>query len=308
MLVSFLAVGRQVLILFIMISVGFLCTKKKVFTENAIECISRFCLYVVTPCVIVESFNRPFDSSMLKGLGLTFISAVGIHSMNIAIAHLTIRDPDEARRRVLRFEIVFSNCGFMALPLQQALIGSDGVFYGAAYIAVFNLFAWTYGYFQMAGAAVDFNIKKILLNPGILAVFAGLFLFLTPATLPDLIAAPVSSLAVMNTPLPMVVIGYYLATGSTLSILKDKGMLYAMTMRLIISPLISLMILRYIFGLTGNVLYAVTIASSAPAAANTVMFSVMFKRDTQLATALVSISTLFSILTMPLLVSLAMSL
>ncbi|MCQ2982063.1 MAG: AEC family transporter [Treponemataceae bacterium] len=291
-----------------MIGVGFLCTKKKVFTETAIESISRFCLYVVTPCVIIESFNRPFDSSMLKGLGITFISAVGIHAMNIAIAHLTIHDPDEARRRVLRFEIVFSNCGFMALPLQQALIGADGVFYGAAYIAVFNLFAWTYGYFQMAGAAVPFNIKKILLNPGILAVFAGLILFLSPATLPDLISSPVSSLAALNTPLPMVVIGFYLATGSTLSILKDKGFLYAMCMRLIISPLISLMILRYLCGLTGNVLYAVTIASSAPAAANTVMFSVMFKRDSQLATALVSISTLFSILTMPLLVSLAMSL
>ncbi len=296
------------LILFIMIGVGFLCTRKKIFSETAIESISKFCLYVVTPCVIVESFNRPFDSSMLQGLGITFLCGIGIHCMNIAIAHLTVHDPDEARRRVIRFEIVFSNCGFMALPLQQALIGPDGVFYGAAYIATFNLFAWTYGYFQMAGEAVPFNIKKILLNPGILAVFGGLILFLSPATLPDIVASPVSSLAALNTPLPMVVIGFYLANGASLSILKDKGFLYAMCMRLVISPLITLLILRFIFGLTGNVLYVVTIASSAPAAANTVMFSVMFKRDTQLATALVSITTLFSILTMPLMVSLAMSL
>ncbi len=308
MLVSFLAVGRQVIILFVLIGVGFLCTKKKVFTEGAIECISRFCLYVVTPCVIIESFNRPFDAAMLKGLGVTFLSAIGIHAMNILIAHATIRDPDEARRRVLRFALVFSNCGFMALPLQQALIGSDGVFFGAAYIAVFNLFAWTYGYFQMAGSAIEFNIKKILLNPGILAVFAGLILFLTPLTLPSLVASPVSSLAAMNTPLPMVVIGFYLASGATLSILKDKGFLFGMIMRLFISPLMALLILRYLFGLTGNILYVVTIASSAPVAANTVMFSVMFKRDTQLATALVSLSTLFSIISMPLLVSLAMTL
>ena len=80
-----------------------------------------------------------------------------------------VKDKEEARRRVLQFATVFSNCGYMALPLQSAILGQTGVFYGAAYIAVFNLVNWTYGLFLMGGSEVKFSIKKILINPGVIA-------------------------------------------------------------------------------------------------------------------------------------------
>ena len=158
MITSFLSVAEQVLILFILLLIGFFCTKAKFFTEECIGGIAKFVLYAVTPCVIINSFNRDFDSSMLSGLGIAFVAALGVHLFCIFVAQFIVKDQNESRQIVLRFATVFSNCGYMALPLQQAILGTDGVFYGAGFVAVFNLVNWTYGLALMGGK------DKIILN------------------------------------------------------------------------------------------------------------------------------------------------
>lgn len=305
MITSFLSVTQQVIILFILLIIGFICTKAKFFTEDCIAGIAKFVLYTVTPCVIINSFNREFDSSMLKGLGISFLVALGVHLFCILIAHLVVKDQLESRQIVLRFGTVFSNCGYMALPLQQSILGNDGVFYGAAFIAVFNLVNWTYGLFLMGGKETKITAKKIFINPGVIGVTFGLILFLSPIELPTLILNPVQSLAALNTPLPMLIIGYYMAKIKSFAVLKDGKLVLAIFLRLIILPVTIFGILLLI-GLRGTLLTSMVIAASAPTAANTVVFSAMFKRDSELAVTLVAISTLFSILTMPLIISLTM--
>ena len=216
-----------------------------------------------------------------------------------------MKDPEESRQIVLRFGTVFSNCGYMALPLQQAILGNDGVFYGAAFIAVFNLVNWTYGLFLMGGKETKITAKKVFINPGVIGISIGLLLFLTPLELPTLILSPVQSLAALNTPLPMLIIGYYMAKITSFSVLKDKKLVLSICLRLVFLPLCVFGIL-YACGLRGTLFTSMVIAASAPTAANTVVFSAMFKRDSSLAVAQVAISTLFSILTMPLIVSLTM--
>lgn len=110
--------------------------------------------------VIVQSFMRRFDPSMLRGLLAAGAAALAVHVVSILIAHLVFRDKDEARRRVLRFCTVFSNAGYMALPLQSALLGETGVFYGAAYVAVFNLVLWSYGLVTMSGEKTGLSAKS----------------------------------------------------------------------------------------------------------------------------------------------------
>lgn len=305
MITSFLSVAQQVLILFILLMIGFICTKAKFFTEECIAGIAKFVLYTVTPCVIVNSFNREFDASMLKGLGISFLVSLGVHIFCILVVTFLIKDKNESRQIVLRFGTVFSNCGYMALPLQQAILGSEGVFYGAAFIALFNLVNWTYGLFLMGGKETKITLKKIFINPGVIGVSIGLILFLTPLKLPTLILTPVQNLAALNTPLPMVIIGYYMAKIKSFAVLKDSKLILAIFLRLIAIPLVVLGAL-ILFGLRGTILTSMVIAASAPTAANTVVFSSLFKRDSELAVALVALSTLFSILTMPLIIGITM--
>ena len=139
MIENILLVGTQVVILFILIAIGVVCNKTKILTSKSLKDITNLVLYIITPCVIINSYNREFDLSMLKGLLITIIATLLSFAANILIAHLVIKDSDKKREAVLRFGAVFSNCGYMSLPLQQALLGDEGVFYCATYVAIFQI-------------------------------------------------------------------------------------------------------------------------------------------------------------------------
>ena len=314
MIESFITVVQQVIILFVLIGIGFGLTKKKLFSEKTIAELTTFILYLVTPCVIIESFNRPFDADMLNAFLLSFLAAIVVHVLSIFIAFLFIRDRDKNTQTIFRFGVVFSNCAFMALPLQQALLGSEAVFYGSSFIAVFNLFVWTHGYGIMkidpenkgqkkSGQMIFSQLIKTLLNPGIASVFLGLFLFLTSTKLPFFIQKPIQYLAALNTPLPMIVIGFYVASVKDFSILKDKKMFLASFLRLIFIPLLSLA-LFYAAGIRGVLLSSLIISASTPVGATLVMFSIKFNKDAKKAGAFVAFTTLVSVLTMPIIIAL----
>lgn len=304
---SFSAVAAQVAVLFILIAIGYLCSKKGIFDEHTIKHLTHFILYFVTPTVVINSFNRDFDPLLVRKLGISALCALGLHLLNILISYAVIHDKDQAKKAVLRYGIIFSNCGYMALPLQNVLLGTEGVFLGTAYIAVFNLLTWTYGLVLMSGSVKEISIKKIFINPGIIGITVGLIIFLTPLKLPAIIASPIVHLSNLNTPLPMMVIGFYLAQITSLAVLKEGKLVLGIFTRLILCPLAGLGIM-YLLGIRSNVLPAMVIAVSAPTAANTTMFAAKYEKDTQASVTMVAISTLFSIITIPLIVSGALAL
>jgi predicted permease len=305
MLEHLLTVSNQVLILFIMIAVGFISLKAKLINKEHIRSMTNFVLFIVTPCVIIESFQRSFDKDMLSQLGLACITAIIIHLVSIVLVHLVLHDQNKARECVLRFSSVFCNCGYMALPLQYAILGSDGVFLGAAYVAVFNLFSWTYGIYLMGDSAERISLKKIFINPGIIGVSLGLIFFLFQIKIPKIPLTVIHSFANLNTPLPMVIIGCYLADITGFEILKDKKMLFSLFLRLIFIPVTAVFVM-HLCNFSGNLYVSLVISAASPVAANTAMYASLFNRDTTLASSTVSISTLFSIFTMPVIVSLAL--
>ena len=306
MIQSFTTVFQQIVILFIMIGVGYFCSKRGFLSPLTIKELSKFIIYVVTPCIVVESFHRPFDSSMMGNIAIACAAAAGAHLLNIILSRVLIRDREQNRRVVYQFATIFSNCGFMGLPLQYAILGTDGVFYGAVFIAVFNVFTWTYGFTIMGSTGQKLKLKEILLNPGVLGVTAGLIIFVNSIQIPHILLVPIKSFAALNTPLPMVVVGYYLAQITSLKVLKDRYLVITQAVKLLAAPLLALL-LFYAAGIRGLLLISLVISASAPSAANTVMFSVLFNRDTKLAVTLVSVSVLLSLFTMPLVISLAMA-
>ena len=303
MLSSFFDVGTQVLALFILIAVGALLSKLRIITEKGARSMTDVVLYAVTPCVIVNAFQREYRPEMLYGLLTTLLIAFATMSVSVIIAELLYRKKDISRAVVLKFSLVFSNCGFMALPLQKAILGDDGVFYGAAYVAMFNVFMWTYGLIAMSGKREPKEAFKAVLNPGIIGTVIGVILFAFSVKLPTVIASPISLLAALNTPVPMLVIGYHLVNADLKRVLTDKGAYFAMAMRLLILPL-ALMGVLFLLKVDPTVTGASVIAVSAPVAAFTTMMSAKYGRDNQLSAGIVSASALFSLLTMPLVVGL----
>lgn len=317
MLESFLIVAKQVTILFFLIGVGFSCNKLKIFSEEAVRGMTNMMLYIVTPCIIVNSFQREFNPNDLKLLGVALFVAILYHALNILFAHTCIFEKQESRKRVMRFGLVFSNAGYMAFPLQEAILGEKGLFFGAIIIAVFNVLLWTYGVWIMSGKFVDSNGKKStkhkllfalcagIVNPGTIGVIFGLIFFFKSITLPSVVAEPVRYLASLNTPIPMIIIGFYLANAKIGKVFTDLRAYNMMFIRLIVVPLL-LFGLLYVMGVHNHVLVvALVIAASAPVATATTMFSAKFNQDTLHSVAIVSYSTLISMVTMPLVVGLA---
>jgi predicted permease len=191
----------------------------------------------------------------------------------------------------------------MSIPLLQAILGDDGVFYGSTYIAVFQLFIWSYGVTLMGGKEF-ITPKKLIINPGLIGFTVALIIFILQIPVPNVIFQPITYMASLNTPLPMIIIGYHLAGSNVLKGIKDLNLLFASFLKLVVLPLITVFGF-YLCGLKGTLPMALTICASAPTAAITTMFSTKFSRDTSLSVTMVSLTTLLSIITMPLIVTLA---
>ena len=305
---NLVAVARQVAILFVLMGFGAVMRKAKFFRDNAIDGIVNVLILVVTPCLIVDVFQRPFDPSKLRGLGCAFALAVLIHVVLIVLSRFVVRHRDENVRRPLRLAAVFSNAGFMGVPLEQAILGDAGVFYGVVYIVVFNLFIWSWGYHIMKNEERRVMSLHSVVNPGTVGLALGAPLFFCSVKLPEVIAVPIHHMANLNTPLAMIVIGYALAGAAFGKVLRTGAVYVATGVRLVACPLLAIAAL-YPFraSLDRNMMLAMVIAASAPVAAMVSMFAQKFGRDVDVSVSVVSGTTLLSILTMPVVIALAMN-
>ncbi|HOJ35644.1 MAG TPA: AEC family transporter, partial [Clostridiales bacterium] len=201
---------------------------------------------------------------------------------------------------------VYANMGYMALPLAEAVVGPEGVFYCSAGVITFNIFSFTHGVWLMESDDKDkkFNIKSLILNPGVLSVMVGLPLFLFSVKLPIIIQKPISYMASMNTPLAMIILGTYISKADFKTIFKDTRLFGVLFLKLIAVPLLMFGIFK-LAGVSGALLTSVLISASSPSASNTVMFSAKYGKNTRTASKIVSFVTFFSILTMPIIIALS---
>ena len=302
--------AKQVLMLYLLVAVGAVADKTRLFTEKTAKACTDLLFYIITFCVIVQSFftmdNTPENTQHLAiavGCGML------MHLVAALIAFPWFRKADDDRQPVLHYACIFGNCGYMALPLANAVLGTEGVFYCSAVIVSFQICSFTYGVYIMNDASkggARFDWKKIILNPGVISVIVGLPLYLLRVPVPQLLTQPVGMLGSMNTPLAMLIFGTYLANTKFRTIFQEKKILLVALCKLILLPLI-LIGLYYLFGIRGTLLTALTLSASAPSANNTVMFAAKYDRDTGLAAQTVSAVSLFSILSMPAMIALAMS-
>ena len=311
MLENIILVSKQVGVLFALMSVGFFCNRRRLLNDVAIKGVTELLVLIVTPCVIIHSFiQQTFSPSLLGDLGWALAAAIFSHVVGSMIALFCLHDRDARREGVLRFAAIFSNAGFMGLPLEYAILGADGVFFGAMYVVVFNIACWTWGVAVMCRGAKVTNLRSILVNPGTVGVALGLPFFLFSLKLPEVVGRPLQMLADLNTPLAMIMVGWYLAESGKCKVesvkCKMKGVFLIFkvgALRLVVVPLAVIGafvgIRACVPSLNPVMAVAIVTAASAPVAALTTVIAARYNRDVTTATGLVSGTTLLSILTMP---------
>ena len=218
MIGNFLSVAMKVLILFLLMSVGFVLGRKKIITETGTDQMNFLLLNVVVPCVIIDAFQ--VDKSQIPTWNLWFTVIAGLVYVLAAVVIVKFcfnKEPD-GRRQVLKFGAMFSNCGFMGFPMVQEVLGDRGMVYAAIINTIVTVAMWTVGFVVMGKEGERISIRKVALNPGAVGVYIGLPLLLFSLELPDPFQSVVGFLADMNTPLAMICIGVFISKTKLLDI------------------------------------------------------------------------------------------
>lgn len=305
MIESVLLTASQTAVLFLLMAFGVLSRKFRIFDAETIRRLTEFLICFITPCLIITSFQQPFDPDKVVGLAWSFAGAFFATLVAIILSNIFIADANVKYKRSLRWATVFSNCGYMGIPLEEAIFGHEGVFYGIAAIAVFNIVAWTYGVSIMGGNISSKGAIKGLLNPANISVMVAIPLFFMPFRLPYVLSHTFEMVANLNTPVAMIVMGYYLATAKYAPAFKCKATYLMLFFRHFAVPLILLVAFIFCPFISRQVRLASIVPAAAPIGVLLTVFAVKYDGDAEFSTALVAVSTIFSILTIPPLIALA---
>ncbi len=311
----YILVLKQLSIMALIVIGGFIFAKSFKIGETEQKFLSKLLLYFINPCLVISSFNLEFNSLKLRQFGFVALISLLIHCVMILVAFTTIgrgKNKGGTFVSIERVATVFTNCGFVGIPLIRGVFGDAGVFYLMGYLVIFNILLWTYGYYQMCGSI---NLKKIITNPNIIAVVVGIVIFCMPFTLPYFIIKPISMIGDLNTATSMILLGILFADFKIPKAEGNKSWLLHLTkvtlLRLVVCVAVNLLVLFGVYMLCKNMadirmmLFVILICSACPSATSVPSLSVLFNKNVSYASLVVSVSSLFCIFTVPTFVALA---
>ena len=290
-------IGQRIIIMFSILLIGALAYKKGLITKTGTKQLSDVELKLVNPILIFMSYQKDYDSKMTQNLIWAFVLSVISFVIAIALSYLLVGKKNKDYV-IERFAMVYSNCGFLGIPLINGIFGSEGVLYLTGYVTVFNLLVWTHGLMSMK-EQIDFSSAvKALKSGAVIAVFIGLPCYLLQLRVPSVAAQALQYVADMNTPLAMLIAGATTAQTNVLNILKKPRNYLVCFYKLLLVPLAVFAVIRW-FNLPTIVVATVTIATACPLATTCIMFALSLDKNAEKGSEIFSMPTLLSALTLP---------
>lgn len=287
---------RQIVIMFLYMAIGGLLFQKGLITKEGSKSLANLLLYVVLPCVVVKSFCVARTPERTSGLLVSFLAALGILLLAMAVSHLLFQ-----KNPIDDFGAAFSNAGFMGFPLVAAVQGSEAIFYAAGFVALLNALQWTYGQSLISGDPGYRSPKAILKNPLVLSLLLGILIFCFEIPVPAIASDLLAALAALNAPLAMVILGVYLAQTDPKTLLNDPHLYVVAAARLVLIPLLTILVLKLLPAQYAAIATTLVIVAAAPIGSNVAVYAQKLGKDYAYAVRGVCLSTLLSVITMPLL-------
>lgn len=286
--------------LFSLLAVGVLLRKIGLFEDATKRVLTDLVLFVTLPCSIVLSFQFSIDKQLIQSLVFTFLVSVGVHVFCFLLSRLFFRKVEKAQQSVLRYGLLVSNAGFMGLPIVGELFGSAGLMYASIYLIPLRVLMWTVGLsiFSPAGASKKEAALKVILHPSMIAVYLGLMLMSFQLSLPLFVEKTLSSIGGCTTALSMMLIGALLAETERKHLRIDRNLLLFSFLRLVVIPLVSLLAGR-VLGIEPLIIGVSVILGAMPGGSSTVILAAKYGSDTVFTSKLVIVSTILSMLSIP---------
>ena len=316
----FLTGAISVGMLLLMAVPGFILGKmRSVNTESAVKFLSVMLLYILQPFVTFDSFlNTAYDPEVLINIVIVFVFTCVTIGAVLAVGSFAMRFTKFGKDvgGVIAYGGAFGNVGYMCIPFLQLMAPGDYVIilYATVSVVAFNLMAWTVGNFALTGDKRHISLKRALLNPPTLSFILALPLFLlnlnflkaeglTGAALKIVsgIQEVIGLFSDMVGPLAMVLLGLKLADIRFGELFADGRVYIAAGIKLIFFPLfgVALTALMSLFMNVESISLNLIAMTAMPCAQNVIMFSTLYDKDSALAAKEVTVSTLLSIVTIP---------
>lgn len=296
-----LVLVNKIASLAIMLLVGALVVRLGILKSDDSIVLSNLTLWVICPCMLITAFQVEFTEDVRDGLMLALFAAfvinVGLVLSNFALRRVFGLTPVE------QCSVVYSNAGNLIVPLVTALLGPDWVIYSSAFMMVQTFLMWSHGKGTLCGEH-GFDLRRILTNVNMVAIFIGLALLLLGIKLPSLVKGTMDSFASMVGPLSMLVTGMLFGELDIRAILRNKRVWLVAALRLVLVPLVAIAFLKFsgIAGLVANgqsILLITLLATAAPSASTIVQLAQVYNQDPHHASAINVLTTLLCIASIP---------
>jgi len=295
---------ESVISLFLIILVGVYASRKKIITEDLNQGLVNLLIQIVLPVMILSSFIYSYDQSIKSEVVKTFYYSLIAYLLMFSASYLLLLPFKSEKKIILHFANVFPNTGYVGFPVLYSIYGTEGIVYGSVFNLFFVIFVWTYGIFIYRGSLDKTNLKQELkqtfLNPSVLAVGIGLIIMTLNLQLPNSLVTSIKNIGNITGPLSMLIIGVILSKAKIGNYTKDWTLYYGAICKLLLIPIIVYLI-SLLTGQSSKAINSVIIMTAMPASAMTSILAQNYNRETDYAAVIVSLTTLFSILSIPVL-------
>lgn len=297
---------QQIVQLFLMIFMGYLIVKTGLVRDDDSKVLSKIILYLIVPCVIINAFQVDYTTDTVKGLLIAF--AASVMTQVILLVVISVAGRLLHLNEVEVASVYYSNSGNLIVPIVTFILGQEWVLYGCVFMSVQLVFLWTHCK-KIISREASYDWKKIILNINMISIFIGVILFFTGIRLPEIIGNTLASVGTMIGPASMIVTGMLFAGMNLKQIFANKRVYFITFLRLIAVPLIALVLIKFSnlasFSADGNkIMLIVFLAIITPSASTVTQMCQVYGNDSRYASAINVMTTLLSIITMPVMVML----
>ena len=277
---------------------GFGITKAGAMSKKTRADLIDIVLYVILPCNIFNAFHKGTTPEVLRQCFVAMLAAFGMQLLYMIINRIAFNRIPLERRVVFQYATIVNNAAFIGLPVIGTIFGATGILYASVALIPMRIFMWTMGLSLFTDMELKKRLKTLCTHPCIWAVILGVVYIFVPFTLPAFLADTIATISACTTVVPMFVVGSILSDVKPRDVL-DKDCLYYSLFRLIIIPAIMLgaLILLHIDPLVTGV---VVLLAAMPASTTSVMLAEKYDRDSNFAAKTILVSTILSIITLPL--------
>mgnify|MGYP000879442374 CR=1 FL=1 len=287
--------------LFLILIPGYVLSKKNILSEEQNKGVSLIVVYVTWPCLIVDALQIPVTRELL----INACYVIAVIGVIVVFAYLLSRmvcriiSIEKSKAYLFTFMLVFSNTGFMGIPVSFALYGKEGVFYAVLIDALCNIGIYTMG-IALIRKSIGLEGKgdyRELFSPGMASIVIGVLLFLANVKLPAALGESVALIGSATAPLAMLVLGFQLGKIRLKELVGDLRIYLLAFLKLVVMPAFVLVILKFIFTDLSLFAKVILLEASMPVAASAAIFAQRYDGDVKFMSKGVLLTTTLSIAT-----------